>query len=809
MIAMDIAKKGYPVLVLRQAAESVRSRQIRDFLAAISDQRQQTEIARGHEPPAEVPALIVLDSQHVGGHFEDLCLELRRARRRAVLLRAVAFDEAEAMERIEKADIMRKHEVLKREVEKLADYALFVRPGDLVLPPLRASLTGSEISDLAGHSSMLQRRGLKISAHDERTWRDFQKGQAYVPSRIARSHPGTVHNVDFFKAEDHFWAGLYHFLRNGELDVFRAAIDRRLERVRHESGCDAPECEAVLGEIAKASVAGLALPFEVLRDWFGSQGLATIGSIRAEAPPAEDVGDSRPNQEEIRKYFTNHAMSRFSTFSNAARPEERLRSHVRRLESAGFVRTGLVGDRVFVRFFHRQVARTFLVNVLGMDSSKLARESQFELLQGILPALKSSRAGIEFCQQVSEQLLLPDDDWFGWNDGRGESRLQTYQTIPRELVERSRVLLHHHALALRKSAFWKGLSNATRMDRLSQAQQLCEKALKMPWSIGERDEHPDHIQTTLGLVRRDLSKVDPENKQAHRRAAVKHLEQAVENLPESRPTRLALARLLVQEARTTKNGEPDLAARAAARALWLLSIEPDGRYAEAWHGLRKDASDVFGDDRGTALVDKLIQEQNEAGYLLRAEMLVAAAQDVTGAVALLKRIVAGSDAGRNWNAARRLAALMLIDRDQSVETKSERRRLLLAVENKAKLTPAEDFHLACLAFQLRCYADGEQRFRHLRLNNRHLLLTQAAEPFLSDDHGVTAEFKAVVERVYELGARGQMGVHLGHARQFTASFYPRHFFAEGAVTPGKTTKVHVRLSPWGPQAVPVRPRGRS
>ena len=152
---------------------------------------------------------------------------------------------------------------------------------------------------------------------------------------------------------------------------------------------------------------------------------------------------------------------------------------------------------------------------------------------------------------------------------------------------------------------------------------------------------------------------------------------------------------------------------------------------------------------------------------------------------------------------------MLIDRDQSVETKSERRRLLLAVENKAKLTPAEDFHLACLAFQLRCYADGEQRFRHLRLNNRHLLLTQAAEPFLSDDHGVTAEFKAVVERVYELGARGQMGVHLGHARQFTASFYPRHFFAEGAVTPGKTTKVHVRLSPWGPQAVPVRPRGRS
>jgi hypothetical protein len=813
-VALQVARHGYPVLVLKQEARDVDIDQVKDYLISLRDLSAHGRNDQDADR-TEHPALLVLDAQHAGLEHVEMLPEYltRRHGRRVLTVWAcnVAPEIGAPSAKVPPWDWFSDRFVGLKDLRP--------RNGDVFLPVLRASVGSAEVHSLRDHVEDLKaKRRLDLPERSEATWQQFQKHQGFEVEALVRTtdleDEAKLQLRREFEAESLFWVLLYHFLTNRDVDPVRAALRTRVATIMAGSlrGTDADLVFALLVEIAKASAWGLVVPESALIDWHVHRQARMANSTEAGASIAE-----------AGTITAAEAARRLSSWARGGRAAEPIdpAAPVRRaldgLEEKGWIRRHTIGRSVMVRFPHRTLARAFLLVALEQHPEKvttkdarsiLLLEWAFEGFRHSLAALRPTDANIQYCEQLSEALLVGDDHWEGWKDRRGSDRLTVYRSMPAEVRERSRVLMHHYAIVLRRSTFSRDMDPAERRKRLEEAHEQLNRALEMPWRRGVRDEHPAFIRTTLGLVFNSLS-----HAVADRGASLGWLDQATSALrealidvPASRHTRLALAQVLLEEAR--RYGRGPQAVGLVAEGLQLVSVEPTGN-EKRWYQTRADLAGFFSEESGRRLVQELKQKGIEDGFLLDAELrLVPASDPLTldhsrrEALTILREALAGEDAVKRPRTARRAADLMAFLEDEALRHE-ERYRLLTLAESRTPLTAAEEFQLAWLAFVLGRYSDGLRRFDGLRASQR------ANE--VSDEVWLVAKgqveprrLEAAVERIE--GDRGWMVVRdEAGDRLFRAPFVARHFSRSGAFPRhGQTEPVLVRFTGMGPRAVPLR-----
>ena len=366
-------------------------------------------------------------------------------------------------------------------------------------------------------------------------------------------------------------------------------------------------------------------------------------------------------------------------------------------------------------------------------------------------------------------------------------------------------LLHHHANVLRYSARAQLFGSNECLRRLDRAEKLLNHALDQPWISGQKDEHPGHLLTTLGLVRLEMGRRSTDDVERNRltELAQQTLEDALVQAPMSRHTRQALADSLLAGAdRCMKQGTELLlvqAAKLASRVLQLLELEPTGE-PERWYRTKGRAAELFGTEAGILFLQRLQHRGVEDGYLLVAERCVYF-DNLEDAIGWLRPITEGSGAARHVRSARRLAQLY-VRSEGHWRLFDERYRLLIAVEaSGTPTTPDEEYQLACLEYQLGRPAKGGTRFAGLRAGQRHQQVSVPTTALL-DDSGAPRVFSAQIKPGGE-GERGWMDLFERGSRQklFSVPFFARHF---GRVRAGAAMDVAVRFDSKGPNAIPPR-----
>jgi hypothetical protein len=779
-LAHRAARAGFPVLVARQQTSRVEPARVNNFLA---------ELARSSGGP-ELPSLLVLDADHLIEGLAQLPHQLRQCGRPLVMLAAWPVTRGAL-------DTPRMTPAELRSRGAVDAPALLPKDGDVLLPGLRSTASSGDIDALAKKVDELRTRGLDLPTRDVGTWA-YAQGRAGLTERFAESAETDDRDraLAWLTAEPLFWPTIYHFLLDGSESDFSRVL-KRIESVD-------PISLPVALEVAKAGNWRIPVPCSLLVSYVQSVGLLDTGDAS---------GQRRPSPLEsavvaLKASWDGNAFRRSAGPSSRTAAEQRVRWVIDTLvDSPGIVRTSNFDGQLWVRFDHRTNATHLLAEAARQQHSALStlglawmydREQAFKCFLPLLNAASATPVATRFAELVSYEILQGDDESAIWTTGGGEERVKAYNELPPELVNASRALLHHQANVLRRSCFWKPLDPATKRDRLTHALGLLDRALTLPWKTGVRDEHPGHIRTTRGLTMVQLAKL--ESRSAH--DAIRVLEQALTEIPDSRHTRLALAQLYLADAQQKVLANLDGGAKAAARVLSLLSVEPTGRI-ERWTETKRRVVELFGTEQQRQRLDELKKEGREDAFMLLCELSVARGEVGEG-IAILREITTPERIDKYWEAARRLAELMLQERVMAFD---ERRRLLQAVERAADLRPDEAHQLASLELMFGDRKMGMRRFALLRSSGQAARVSRSIETIWTDTVGKPVEFLGRPNA--DTGAfRSWIRIEPadGSGWSLEVPFIGRHFEDGSRRT---IERVAVRLTKMGPQAIPLRMAGRS
>jgi hypothetical protein len=273
-IAFAAAERGYPVLLLKQAVTEIDAWRLLGFLSelqrrakALRDGRAGAQDgARDDEDPAEVPALLVLDTCHAGRtSIESLPdLLVRKSRRKVLTLWAMPVDEG----RLVVPQGKRPSVWYGQHARGLHD----IQPADddVYLSALPAGVVEPEFNALRKHVVSLRERGVLIADRDEATWREFQRGQVFRAASHLETTDGDRDEIArFFRAEELFWVLLFHFLSAVGANPIAEAWGRRLESLLGAARWEdaTPQRRrliALLLEVAKTSNWGIVIPQSLL-----------------------------------------------------------------------------------------------------------------------------------------------------------------------------------------------------------------------------------------------------------------------------------------------------------------------------------------------------------------------------------------------------------------------------------------------------------------------------------------------------------------------------------------------------------------
>lgn len=800
MLAWEAAKEGHPTLVLKQMAKGAKPEPVGDFLFALNRRLNA-------RPPA---ALIVVDVDHSwANQLERLPEHLGLQRNLPALVLWAARIPFSSRVDLEGGQKVRAR-ITQGVVESLRDRA--VKDEDYVFQPLRATIDANEVTALHKHMERLRLQGLRVVERDPYSFEVFRK-ESRDHRRTLEADSGSA-STDL---DDLFWMLLYHFVTTiGDplAEAMRRRIERFMDPQRSVGFRGGPSAVLLLAEIAKVGQLGTDIPQSALHHWLQAQPRQV--SAAAEAPPAAPA---------VSGAFDLAQRLKLAWAGGAAAPPADpstsmliyLRSLIDEAGSEGLVEVSDASGATHVVFRHRILAQLFLRGLLLGGHSWLTDTARAEIgaalvssqrhlaFKSLLSSLRPSSANLAFAEKLSELCLMGDlDDWSGRQLSDGEGRLEIYDSMPQDLRHQSRVLQHHHALVLRRTTFAPGLSTEAQMERLKRALGLLEAALEMPWARGQRDEHPAHLQTTIGWVYETLARVDANDRLKYRREARRALRDAVTQLPNARPTRFALARLLFNDAKdATDTGDVEGAVPIVAECLRMLSVPPTGRIRD-WHRVRVEAAKLMSDEQGQRLVKRLKAEGIEDGFLLEAELLLSREPPARDeAVSLLDSCLSEPQILRRPRAARRY--LELAPAFVGLRPLLERqRKLLTSVEVGLRLTPSEEYHNAVLDFQLGDYEAGRRRFRKLRESQRAFDVDSSEVHFLVDDSGKPRKLNGVVEFLEPTYGQMRIVDPSTGSRLFVNRFQIMHFARDGAPTKGRQYQVFIRMQPMGPLAVPIR-----
>lgn len=829
--ALAAANGGFPTFVLKQLVTALDQNKLSNFLTAIHEISLRMAREAGDQNYRERPVLLVLDAEHAGVPEIEGLLDVlvRRHGRQVLTLWGVNVDVGTPSPGNAPAN---------RHYRNRFRGLVSRRPqaSDTFLPLLRARVEPEELRAFATHCESLRTdRNLDLPYRSYETWQRFQEVESkYIEKLIVNLPIERAEKEDAlaaFAREELFWPMIAHFLTSPAADPIADALGRRIAGLLEgfdgsEEGPDDPIVSAAaLLYIAKAWTWGLLMPDTALIDWLKrhEQQLRPLRTARAE----DDVPASTGTREGVislaERLQASWIRARRLPGTGSADAGMALRALLNRLEAKGWIRQHWLGAANWIRFQHHSLARAFLLSahgiqdrlpaelrdVLGRPGEAIDREKAFEGFAGILECLQPNPANIHFAQILSEGLLLGTDESHYWKEGRGEDRLEAYETVPSRIRDRSRVLKHHHAIVLRRTTFDHRLSLELRTERLERAKLEIAQALEMPWQIGVRDEHPAHLRTTLALVLRSLEELAHDRRTVHelRRQAENLLRQALLEVPDSGHTRFALAKALLASAEEFKeNREIEQAMSLAAEILDVLSVDPTGQDV-AWYDTKRHAADLFGDQEGQRFLTELKKRGVEAAFLLEAEGVLAREGDsylasASHALNILADITRAENAHHNPRAAYRAARLLADVLPTEVQ---ERYRLLKAAEaGRVALGAKEEFDLAVLTYFHGDYRDGAERFSRLRSSGRASIVADERRYFTDIGTRDPMRLRGRVDS-YE-GGRGWMWIFREGERLFRAPFQGQHFgYERKAPTPGITwEEVLVRFTGLGPKAVPQR-----
>jgi len=836
-IAYRAAEAGFPTLVAKQHARDPLSRQLTDFLT-----RLQTEARRiGTSEQSEVPALVVLDVPHeASAEMERVPEEVSTAGGRSIItLRAVRIEPDAGLPSPRQDNAVWLSETL---ADDDANRRL-PRRGESVVAILKSCPTPHEIAMVASKAHWLrEQRGIALTEDPGATWDAFQYREAFEVDAVLKQ--GGLQGAELaaakqaFQANRLFWLALYHFLRVKDKDEreqpLLASLNRRFVTVVDQASAAALPPELVLGvllEAAKLSSLGIVCPTSALVDWAAEQGGNDRGGLVAGNLASDALGDGSDGAtplsgEQLDKAV--HALRNWAAgvrWVGALRGSESTQLLVSRsidiLAREVLLRRHVVGGRTYTSVPSPVLARALLLaavaskdiigerlhQAIGGIRAVLFRDHALDGLGNLLSRLTAGQANIQLCEDLSERLLKGDDDSPEWTTGDGERRLAAYDLIPIDIRRLSRVLSHHRALVLRRTTFSHRIDTRTKLERLLLAREDLSHALTLPWQWGERSDHPAFIHTTLGMVLEELARLLPDEASRWRDQSKDALRSAFGEMPTSRHTRLALAKQCLADAKRRAGSDPATAG-LVAECLQLLSVEPTGQFKK-WYAVKSEAARFFGDEAGRQFVEDLCKRGIEDGFLLKTELLLHEAHgDIQAGLKILAPLIVGDQAAVHPRACRRAAELM--EQEPSLRSLFEERlRLLKIVEvSLNRLTPNEEFQLACLSFQLGDVAEGRRRFTVFRATGRSSDVAGEDKPFLMDAEGIRPlRCRAVVSSLD--GARGWMRLETedGARRLFDSPFLARHFSDD--VRPHQVYPAVVRFTEMGPRAVPaVFARGR-
>lgn len=241
----------------------------------------------------------------------------------------------------------------------------------------------------------------------------------------------------------------------------------------------------------------------------------------------------------------------------------------------------------------------------------------------------------------------------------------------------------------------------------------------------------------------------------------------------------------------------------AAECLQLLSVEPTGHHTR-WYKTKVETAELFGDVQGREYLAGLRQQGVEDGFLLTAELMLAEELPrVREAIDLLDPLVGGDEARKRPRTCRRLAQLMLELPDYECRFEDRYRLLALVESQMQRLTPHEEFQMACLAYQLGRYPEGRRRFAQLRNTGRGQDVAGRKRPYLVDlETGEPLLCRGVVVRLE--GGQGWMRLESEKdGRNLFEAPFTRRLFGDQVVV-HRTYPAIVRFTEKGPKAVPAR-----
>lgn len=467
-------------------------------------------------------------------------------------------------------------------------------------------------------------------------------------------------------------------------------------------------------------------------------------------------------------------------------------------------------------FRHPSIANEFLSGIdVRSDAQKVL------LTKPVIAELSpGGKADVWLAEMLASAVLAPDyqdrvQDW-AW-------RLEAFEWIPSSIAERSKVILHHWARCLSRSASNEFLSPQDRKSRLTLAIQKLEQALSLERRPG-RDDHPGHILNTLGVVYSELAsflegqEITKSEVDGIWGRACNAFEKSLFLMPgENVIAYLAFSHRLLRHARVWPNAAPvetDQALKDIARAIALLDEAEEAMsrmaaFEPTWKAdlgkYKAAALRSLGGEKAADFIRELKSSETPSlGYYCEARLLCGDGSDQTSIDAAINILTSAMKDGISLGPdALRLLVQLMRKSEKHRKEYGEQLQIYRRLERAGGtgLNTVDMFRFAVLCYQTGVFDEGRVRFRKIREIVRQ---TQAsnAPPRLTDywldPQGKVRLTQVRVDKVIS-DWRGEGYVD---AIAQTVPLRPRHFVPLARL--GEIRECIIRFDISGPLAVPVR-----
>ncbi|MDD3364623.1 MAG: hypothetical protein PHZ03_06550 [Syntrophomonas sp.] len=671
--AYEIARSGYPVLMLRPGTRDIDFNALTAFLTGLSRRsRDQNAEHDGRSVKKEVPVLLIFDAEHQGITLtREIAERLRNDGRLCVVLRAVE-PIPEIAEDDWRAGLERSY-CRARGIEVWCDNLL-------------ANVSPGETGQLSQHfAELITKHNIELDLPDANEWREYQRQQTI-------RFPGRRQEQQV--AESLFWVCLHFFLikQIRGSDRLSEQLESKMKGLRSTD----PKMASYIYSIAVSTVFRIALPTKILAHAYSVSNWVAL---------SEDIKQA----ERIIPYLAR---------DYGSGDEEYLR----------FRHTQLA--RMILYEFYKAQDREGFALFKESTHIKYPVEWLNHLINKLEPGNEVHR---NFGKMVATQVLKLEGkrkDLLYYAD----SLLDSFSQYPLHYLQQSQTVLQAYGITLSKSISGNpelGPDEICR--RYTEAVEKVNAALKLVDSDNDSEEDPRVLKTTMGNIyeswaRREFDNGNsPKGEELAEKAAVYYMD-VFKDWPDNVYARYGYSLVLYKRyiSRLALNAPENM--DDLVEALECLDMEPNLDFEEQWekHRLRilEQIDTLDAEDR---LVE-LMQQGMEMAYVLQVRRILKEPENwndelIDKVVPILEEAGGCSQPSKNPNSRLSLLYRVVSYHSQRRWDFAYRYRLLTEMQRNAYyFTNQFLYEYAVLCYQLDRQEEGERLFSVMRRGQRYLQL---------------------------------------------------------------------------------------